>query len=446
MNSYLTLAESSLHYSRKSGATHADVYIQHGETFSVQVINGSIESLTQSFYKGLGLRVFIGNKTGFSFTTDFSQSAVESMIHEALELAKLSDADAFNVLPDKILSGYPELKLFDPQIQNIRAEDKIALARSLEEKVLQKDPRIRRTEGASFSNSNLTIHLLNSKGSSGSFTSSLAGMSVSPVAEENGIKSSESAYHYNRFFDKLDDPDTIAVRAAERTVRLLGARKIKTTQADIVLDPSCGVTFLSGFFSLINGDQVNRGLSCLKESIGKRIAPDFVTIVDNGSLPSMIGSRPFDGEGIGTSRQVVVGNGVLKKFLFDTKAALRAGADSTGHAHRAYDSEITIGVHNFYMEGGPLSPEQIISETSRGLWVTKLMGFGFDPVSGMFSFGAAGLWIEKGSLTYPVHEIVIAANMRDMLMHIRAVGNDLEFRSSISCPTLKISDVTIGGY
>lgn len=445
MSDYLSLAESVVKLCRSRGASEAEVYIENGEEFSVNVRNGSIESLKESTFKGLGLRLFLENKTGFSYTTDFSAPVIESIIQTALHLAKLSDSDEHNVLPEIVPSVYPDLDLFDPHLQKISTEEKIAAAQSLEIKVFEKDPRIIHTEGAGFSSASSTIHFFNSKGGSGSYSSTVSGMFVSPVAETRGTRTNDSWYSYSRFFDELDSPDQVAATAVERVVRLLSARKIQTTKADVIFEPSCGVTFLSSFFSLINGDHVNRGLSLLKDNLGEKIAPDFVTIVDDGKLRRKLGSRPFDGEGTVTSRQVVVEKGVLKSFLYDTKAALTAGVVSTGNAHRSYDSEITIGANNFFMEKGDYSPHKIIADTARGLLVTQLMGFGFDPVSGMFSYGAAGLWIENGVLTYPVHEVVIASNIKDMLMNIQAVGNDLVFRGSIACPTLKISGLTIGG-
>ncbi|MBL7960826.1 TldD/PmbA family protein [bacterium] len=434
-----------MRWSRIRGANDAEVYVENGEEFSVHVRNGSIESLKQSSFQGLGLRVFLGNKTGFSFTTDFSKPALESIIDSACAWAYLSDADENNVLPNAVLSQSDDLGLFDSHVQDVSPDTKIILAKSLEKKASERDSRITHTEGASFTNTTSFIHILNSKGSSGSYATTLSGMSVSPVAEWAGIRTNETWYSYDRFFDKLDSPDNIAAIAVERTVRLLGARKIQTTRADVILEPSCGVTFLSSFFSVINGDHVNRELSFLRDDIEKKIAPDFLTIIDDGSLRGKLGSRPFDGEGVLTSRQVVVENGILKKFLYDTKAALRAGTVSTGHAHRRYDSEITIGAHNLFVEKGNQTSEEIIQKTERGLLITKLMGFGFDPVSGVFSYGASGLWIDHGSPVYPVHEIVVASNMKDMLKNILSVGNDLEFRGPVACPTLKIADMTISG-
>ena len=445
MNDYFPLAETAVNRCRTKGATDAEVYIEHGDDFSVFVCEGSIESLKQSAFKGLGLRVFLGDKSGFAFTNDFSKPSIESIVDAAFHFSQLSDVDVCNKLPAKVPDRYSDLELFDPCLQNISAEDKIALTRSLEAMALAKDRRIIRTEGAGFFSSSSTIHFVSSKGSHGSYPATLAGISVSPVAESNGDRISESWYSYDRFFDKVETPDQVAAIAVKRTLRLIGARKIRTTKADIILEPSCGISFLSSFFSLINGDNVNRGLSVLRNDLGKQIAPDFVTIVDDGQLRGRIGSRPFDGEGIATARHVVVEKGVMKKFLYDTKAGLRAGVESTGHARRRYDSDITIGSNNFFVAAGLSSPEEIIKKTDRGLWVTKLMGFGFDPVSGMFSYGAAGVWIEQGYLAYPVHEVVIASDIKHMLANIQEVGNDLRFRGPVACPTLKISDVTIAG-
>lgn len=444
-NDYLSLAESAVTRSIKRGADQADVYFQFGEEFSVEFRGGSIESLKKSFFKGLGLRVFVGKKTGFTYSTDLSPTVIESLIGTALNLAKLSDPDEGNILPVSVTQGFLDLGLFDAGLRGIGMDQKISLAQTLEKKALALDPRITHTDGAGVTSFSSTICYHNSSHSSGSYASTMAGLYVLPVAQAGGIRNGGNWHSFDRFFDRLESVDHVAMRAVDRAVHLLGARKIKTTKADVILDPASGVTFLSSFFSLVDGDRVNRGLTFLKNDLGKKIAPDFVSITDDGLLIGKMGSRPFDGEGVPTSRIAVVENGLLKNFLYDTKAAQRAGTISTGHAHRSYDSEITIGPNNFFMEKGNTPPETMIKETSKGLLVTKLMGFGFEPVTGTFSFGAAGIWIENGELAYPVHEVVIASNMRDMLMNIQSVGNDLEFRSSIACPTLKISDITIGG-
>ena len=444
-NEYLSLTESAVMHSVQRGADEAEVYLQHGEEFSVEIRGGSIASLKKSLFKGLGLRVFVGKRVGFSYSTDLSAAAIDSVIDAALRLAKLSDPDDGNVLPVTFLSSSADLDLYDPGLQDIGTDQKISLARSLEKKTLALDSRITHTDGAGFTSTATTICYSNSRDRSGSYASTLAGLYVSPVAQAGGLRNGGNWQSFDRFFNRLESLDHVAARAAYRAAHLLGARKIKTTTADVILDPSCGITFLSSFFSLIDGDRVNRGLSFLKEDLGSRIAPDFVSITDDGLLCSKIGSRPFDDEGVPVKKIDLVKGGVLNRFLYDTKSAQRAGKISTGHAHRSYDSEITIGPNNFFIENGNTSPDTMIKETAKGLFVTRLMGFGFDPVSGMFSYGAAGIWIENGEMTYPVHEVVIASNMRDMLMNIQSVGNDLEFRGPIACPTLKISDITVGG-
>lgn len=444
-NDYLSLAESAVTRSIKRGADQAEVYLQHGEEFSVEVRSGSIESLKKSFFKGLGLRVITGKRTGFSYSTDLSPAAINSIIDTALYLAKLSDPDDGNILPVSILRGLPDLGLYDHGLQDVGMDRKITLARSLEKKVLALDSRITHTDGAGFTSRISTICYYNSNHNSGSYASTLSGMYVSPVAQAGGAKNGGYWQSFDRFFDRLESADQVAERAVHRAVHLLYAKKIKTTKADVIIDPFCGITLLASFFSLMDGDRVNRGLSFLKNDLGKKIAPDFISITDDGLLKGRLGSRPFDDEGITTAKMPVVENGVLKNFLYDSKAAQRTGKISTGHAHRTYDSEITIGPNNFFIEKGNTSPDMMIRETRKGLLVTKLMGFGFDPVTGTFSYGAAGIWIENGELTYPVHEVVIASHMRDMLMNIQSVGNDLEFRGPIACPTLKISDIAIGG-
>ncbi len=445
MNDHSYLAETTLRRCLRKGASHAEVFLQSGRTFSVDIFNQNIERLSFSDFTGIGLRTFIGSRVGMASGTDLSVSSLDTLIDAAIRMAKITAKDDGNRLPDLQSVNRAELEIFDPQTESLSAEKGIDVARSAEKRLFELDERIRSSDGAVFFSKTITTEIYNSTGLSGAYPATIAGLHVSPVGELEEVRSSLSRYSYDRFFSRLPSPERLAEEAVTRTVRLLGARKIATTRADLILDPSCGVVFLSDFFSLIHGDHVNRGSSCLKNDLGVTIAPEYLSITDDGTLRGRTGSRPFDDEGVPSERIAVVENGVLKRFLYDTKAARTAGTDSTGHAHRRHDSEITIGPNNFYIENGSVSPDNIISETRRGLYVLKLLGFDFDSNTGRFSYGASGVWVESGQMVFPVHEVVITANMKDMLGRIVSVGNDLEFRGHLACPTLRIADITIGG-
>ncbi len=440
---YLSLAHDVIRHALLKGASQAEIYLEYGDTFSVDVRRGAVETLRQAHAKGLGLRVLVGKKMGLAGTNDFS--ALESLTDEVIRAARASDDDDTNTFSETPIAARDGLRIYDPKIKSLSTDEKIQLARTLEQKTFEQDPRIHETEGAVFFSKIGSVVFANSHGLSAQYASTLTGMSVAPVAGDNGNKTSGYWQTRHRFFDSLDSIEQVASTAANRTVCMLGARKIKTTRAPVVFDPTAASDFLSAFFSAVNGDNINRGLSFLTDPPPAKIASEKLTIVDDGNLSGLTGSRPFDGEGIVPEKTVIVENGILRNFLYDIKAARRAGAPPTGNAGRRYDCAPWIAPNNFYIARGADAPEEIIRAMPRGLVVMNMMGFGFDTASGTFSFGAEGMWAENGEACFPVHEITIAANMKAMLHNIEAVGNDLEFRGSFSSPTLKIADMTISG-
>jgi PmbA protein len=439
-----SLAHDIILKAQRQGAGQSEVYLEHGEAFSVTVRHGVAESVKQAQFKGLGLRVLLKRKIGFSYTTDFSPGAIDALISGAIGHAALSDADDGNAFSETPIAPQ-DLLTNDPTLANMPIEKKIEWARNLERLTFEKDPRIRGTEGTEFADERRSVIFVNSHEVEGAYTSTWVSQSISPIAEENGKKNNGYGQTQHRFLDQLDSPDETAQRAARRAVQMLGSRKIPATRASVVLDPVVAADFLGALFSAINGDYVNRGISFLENQLEKRMASGQLTIIDDGGINGLIGSKPFDGEGIVPSKNIIVKNGILKQFVYDMKAARRAGVQSTGNAGRSYDVPVHIAPNNFFVAAGDASPETIIRETARGLYVTQGMGFSFDPATGDLSFGAEGLWISGGTLGYPVAEVIVAANMRTMLMNIESVGRDLQFRGVMSSPTLKIADVTISG-
>jgi PmbA protein len=243
----------------------------------------------------------------------------------------------------------------------------------------------------------------------------------------------------------LDPPDTIGREAGRRTVRRLGARKVSTCRVPIVFDSEMAGSFLGNLCSAVNGYAIYKGASYLIGRLGEQIAAASVTIMDDGRITGGLGSKPFDGEGLPTRKTVVVERGVLKSYLLDTYAARKLKLSSTGNASRSVGEAPSAGATNFYLVPGAVSPEQIIGSVKRGLYVTELIGFGINMVTGDYSRGAVGFWIENGELAYPVEEITIAGNLKDMFLGVEMIGNDLVFRGRVASPTVKINEMTVAG-
>ena len=252
-------------------------------------------------------------------------------------------------------------------------------------------------------------------------------------------------YSTQRRLSRLESPESEGRTAAQRTLRRLGARKVTTQEVPVVFDPDMAASLLRSLCGAVSGSAIYRGASFLQGKLGQQVAAACLTVVDDGRMPGALGSRPFDGEGLPTRRTVVIENGALASYLLDTYTGRKLGLASTGNASRSLGQRPTVGPMNFYVQPGAASPEEIIRSVDRGLYITEMIGFGANLVTGDYSRGAVGMWIEKGELVFPVEEITIAGNLKDMLQNIEMIGNDLEWRSPIAAPTIKIGRMTVAG-
>jgi len=250
---------------------------------------------------------------------------------------------------------------------------------------------------------------------------------------------------YKRFFKELDSPEEVGREAARRALRMLGAKTVKSQKVAVVFDPIIAASFVESIASAANGDAVFKDSSVFSPLLGKKIAPDNLNIFDDGLLPRGLGTAPFDGEGVPTRRTPIIERGVLRHFLYDAFTARKAKARTTGNAARGYNSLPSIGTNNLYLEAGDQSPEEIIRGIANGFYVTAMLGGGADIVTGQYSRGANGLWIENGELAYPVQAVTVAGQMTEMLKQIDAIGNDLQFRGSTGAPTLRLPELTVAG-
>jgi PmbA protein len=443
----MNLAQDLLARAKRCGADEADVIVANGETLSVQVRMGAVDRLTKAREKRLGLRVFFGKRSASASTSDFAQTALAQFVEETCALAKAVVEDGMSGLPAAahMAVDQPDLDIYDSTV--LQTDQQIELARRAERAAFESDPRITNSEGADCDSSSGRIILGNSHGFVGHYSSSSFSLSVSPIASdpETGGMQRDSWYGVQRSFARLDRPEAIGQEAARRTVRRLGARKVPTCTAPVVFDPEVAGSLLGHLCSAVSGYALYKRASFLLDKLGERLAPDFVTVYDDGRMQGGLGSRPFDGEGLATRKTTVVERGVLRSYLLDTYSGRKLGLASTGNAARSVGDSPSVGPTNFYLVPGTSTPEQIIGSITRGLYVTDLIGFGINMVTGDYSRGASGFWIENGELAYPVEEITIAGNLKRMFAGIESLGNDLVFRGRIASPTVKLAEMTIAG-
>lgn len=444
---YKELATDLLDRAKRKGATEADVMVADGNTFSVQVRLAAVDRLTKAREKRLGIRIFSGRRSASASTSDFSQESLDRLVADTCSLAGAVVEDPTSGLPsaEEMARDRPDLDLFDPV--ELDTETQIALARRAEDAAMAADPRITNSEGADFNSSSGRVVLATSGGFMGEYSSSSFSSSVSPIATEPGSEGMQrdSWYTVQRKFDRLDSPESVGQEATRRTVRRLGSRKVSTRRGPVIFDQETAGSLLSHLCSALSGYALYKGASFLIGHLGKRLAPDTITIYDDGRRPRGLGTRPFDGEGLPTRKTVVVENGILASYLLDTYSGRKLGLSSTGNAWRSIGDNPSVGPTNFYLVAGQPTPSEIIRSVKDGLYVTELIGFGVNMVTGDYSRGVAGIWIENGELTYPVEEITIAGSLKQMFADIEMVGNDLEFRGRIASPTIKIREMMIAG-
>jgi PmbA protein len=442
---YRELAHDLLKSARRAGADGADLIIGEGTEFSVTVRKGEIETLKDAGSKALGLRVFVGRRTASTYTSDFSGAALDTLVRETVAMARVTGEDPAAGLPEETAPAEEiDLGLHDPSVAALPPAERIERACRAEAAALAV-PGITNSQGASWGSGEGFVLLANSLGFMGSYRTSTASFSVTPQAEKDGQMERDYWYTVGRGLHELDAPEEVGAKAAQRTLRRLGARQVPTAEVPVVFDPETAAEILGTVFGALSGYAVFRNATFLKDRIGQRVASPLVTLVDEGRRPRGFGSRPFDGEGQRTRRNVPLEKGVLRHFLCDSYSARKIGARSTGSARRGIGGGPSVGAGNLYFEPGTTTPDEILGSVDRGLYVTDLIGFGIDLVSGDYSQGAVGHWIEKGRLVHPVHEVTIAGNLKQMLLDVDAVGTDLEWRGSSASPTLRIKRMTVSG-
>jgi PmbA protein len=448
-----SLAAEVVELAMKAGAGDAEAVAREGDEFSVNVRMGQVETLKESGSRGLGLRVFLGKRSASTSTSDLTPEGIRQLVEGALALAKVTEEDPFSGLPerDEFGSLAGDLHLYDEDVYSLPGPERIEWARRSEAAALEADPRITNSDGGSFEAATGSKVLANSRGFVGGYRSSYAGVAAAPLAVDvDGSMQRDGWWSSARRLADLESPEAIGKEAARRTLRRLGARRVPTQKAPIIFAPEVAGSLLGSVFEAASGDSIWRSASFLAGRLGEQIAAPGVTIVDDNTMllttgMGGFGTSPFDGEGLPSLRTVVVENGVLHNYLLNTYTARKLGMKSTHNASRGLAGTPGIGCGNLYLEPGTLTPEQMIAEVRAGLYVTSLMGFGINVVTGDYSRGATGLWIENGQLTHAVEEVTIAGNLAEMLRNVTAIGNDLEFRGAVASPTLRIDGMMIAG-
>lgn len=429
----------------RSKGISAEAFALHSEDLTVEVVDGQVETLKQSEEIGLGIRILDQMRPGFSFTTDLTRSSVDAAITRAIEAARHAAVDEANGFA---LNGrkYPEIYVYDPEIQQQPLEKKIEMAREVERQARAVDKRIKLIERAGYEESRYTVAIVNDNGIQAWEKAAYSGIFVFTVAEEEGDAQTGFSVLAKRRFAELD-PVFVGQEGANDALRSLKARTIPSQSMPCILEPYVMTNFLGVLSSSFGSDAVQKGKSALQGKIGERIGSAQVTLVDDGTYENGLASFPFDGEGVPSQRTVLMEKGMLKAFLYDTYTAKKEGVDSTGNGTRgSFRGLPSVGTTNFYLEPGSGSAEELYRDVKRGLYITEVMGMHTaNPISGDFSVGAAGIMIENGVLTYPVRGAAIAGNLFDFLMDVEGIASDLRFYGGIGSPSVRIKALSVAG-
>jgi PmbA protein len=431
-----SLVTYALTVAAKQGATAAEAAVNCSSALSVTVRLGEVDTLEQQRDRGLGITVYFGHCKGSASTSDWKHEAVADTVRAACDIARHTGADPYSGLadPERITNKVPDLDLYHPWPLDV--EQAIELAQACEAVALEQDPRIRNSEGASVSSYLGRAVYGNSHGFCGGYPSTRHSISCSVVAQDGNGMQRDYWFTSARDPADLEAVQSVGRQAAERAVRRLNSRRLSTRQIPVLFAPDMARGVFGHFISAIRGSALYRKASFLVDQLGQRIFPDFLRIHEQPHLLKALGSAPFDNEGVATDERDLVDCGVLQGYVLDSYSARRLGLQTTGNAG---------GVHNVSIEPGPLGLAELLRQMDTGLLVTHLMGQGINLVSGDYSRGAAGFWVENGEIRYPVEEITIAGNLRDMFAGIVAIGSDVDKRGNIRCGSLLLEQMTVAG-
>ncbi|MGC6516686.1 MAG: TldD/PmbA family protein [Candidatus Puniceispirillaceae bacterium] len=428
---------------KKAGADAADAALATGQATSVSVRLGKTESVERAEDFAAGLRVFVGQKVATLSLGQLQADDIPALCERAVAMAKASPEDPYAVLAtsDQIATNLPELDMCDET--DLGAERLTDMARAAED-AARSTNGISNSEGGSASQSHSEVFIAGTHGFSAGYRRSSFGFSTVVLAEKDGQMQRDYDYSSAVYASDLEDPATIGANAAKRTLARLGAQKAKTGQFPVLYDNRVSRSLASHFASAINGASIARGTSFLKDEMGNQIANDAITLIDDPLRPRGAGSRSFDGDALPVSRQTLIDKGSLQSWLLDLSSAKQLGLTSTGHARRSLANPPSPGISNLIMENGPCSFDELIADIEQGFLVTELMGSSVSLITGDYSRGAGGFWIENGQITWPVGEATIAGNLKDMFRQM-VPANDPDLTSSMIVPSIRIDHMMVAG-
>ena len=450
------LATDTVEKALSAGATDAEVVIGGGDEFEALIRMGEVERLKESGSRAIGIRVYFksedGMRTATTSSTDFSEDGVHHLVSGAVELAKITTPDPFAGLPETDAFGSlpGELGLYHEDVYALPPAERIQWAKRAEAAALAHEPTpagsITNSKGAGFEAATGHKVLANSRGFVGEYRRSYCSIDAAPIAQSaDGKMQRDYWYSSARSAGKLESPEYVGRESARRALRRLGAKPVPTQQVPIIFSPEIARSMIGHIFEAASGSAIYHHSSFFVGMLGKQVAAENITVIDDGTIVGGFGTSPFDGEGLPTRRTVIVENGILKNYLLNTYMGRKLGMASTGNASRGLAGTPGIGAHNLFLSKGSVTPETLLSGVSKGLYVTELIGQGVNMVTGDYSRGASGLWIENGELTYPVEEITIAGNLKEMFKNISAIADDLVFRGSVASPTIRIDGMVVAG-
>lgn len=430
-----SVLENAVEYAKAQGADAVEVAANNDKGFSMTARLGDVETVEHHNQRSLGVTVYRGQAKGSATTNDIKQESIQKAIDAALNIAKHTAEDEYSGLADAELMAkdYPQLDL--DHAWSMTPDDALALALQCE-KVARDDKRIVNSEGASVSSIRTQVSYANSHGFVGDYYGTRHSVSCSVVAGDDKGMQRDYWYSVARDPQQLEDIDSIGRTARERTVRRLSGRSIKTCNVPVVFEPAVARSIIGHFFSAISGSALYRQASFLVDSLDKKIFPDWISINENPHVHGGLGSAPFDNEGVRTQQRDVVSDGVLQGYVLSSYSARKLGMKTTGNAG---------GIHNIQISNSGLSQQELIKNMGTGALITELIGHGVNTVTGDYSRGAAGFWVENGEIQYPIEEITVAGNLADMFTKISAIGNDVDLQGNIQCGSILMDNLMIAG-